>query len=176
MTLDRLKQHVAPAASPVPSDVVIDTDGRTLALPPDYAELMAVYGPGAFDGYVFLLSVDNPRRLYDMVASTRESAEQMAGHRERLANDWPPYPLWPAEGALVKWATIANEHDLFWLTKGEPSHWPVVVLREDEQLHELVAMTATEFLVRLIEGPEPSDLVGTPLANGVVRFLPSANN
>lgn len=75
----------------------------------------------------------------------------------------------------MKWATIANEHDLYWLTRGEPAHWPVVVLREDEQLHELVLMTATEFLVRLIEGPEPSRLVGTALVDGVDRFSASAD-
>ncbi|WP_147447563.1 hypothetical protein [Solirubrobacter pauli] len=71
--LDRLRQHVSPPPNPVPSGLVIDADGRTLALPSDFTELMAVYGPGAFDDYVFLLSVDNPRGYFDIVDRTRES-------------------------------------------------------------------------------------------------------
>lgn len=170
--IERLKGYVQPPARPGNSDARLHADGRELALPADYIALMTAYGPGSFDDYVFILSVGHSRPFYDIVEATRASARDLIGHRELLDNRWPPYPLWPAKRALVKWGTIANEHDLYWLTDGEPDRWPVVVLRENEQLHELVTITATDFLLRLLEGPAPSELVGVALADGVSEFVP----
>src|SRR5215216_2738269 len=85
---------------------------------------------------------------------------------------WPPYVWWPQPGSLVQWASW--EHESFhWLTTGHPDDWPVVVMRDNEQLHQRIAMTATELIHALLAGPFPVSFV-SDMSGADVEFRPSS--
>ena len=168
LALEKIKLLVPPPTSPVPSGHRIEAEGRAFRLPIDYLYFLKLYGAGEFNRYITVLSVDNPHPSYDILAATRSATEDLHECREVTGDDWPDYPLWPERGALLKWGACGT--DLFyWLTEGEPDDWPVVALRDTELSEYRVEMSATEYLLGLLDGPAPSPLQ-VPLSEQMSRF------
>ena len=146
-----------------------------LELPADYRGLLATYGPGAFRqsfAEVAIHSFANPNPSFDIEARTRETADLLGEIYPDLHDDWLPYGFWPDDAAgLVQWGSAEIER-LFWLTHGHPDEWPVVVMRDTEQVFERLNLTMTEFLLALIEGPPATELI-RPLDASRVRFSKS---
>jgi len=158
------------------SDFSTVVAGRSLELPTDYAALLTAYGPGAFRQYyaeVAVFSLGNQHPRYDIASSTRETADILNGLYDNLRDDWLPYPFWPEPGGLLQWGS-AEVETLFWLTEGVADEWPVVVLRDTEQIYERVDMTATEVILGLIAGPSPTRLKSALTCPGVTFSMSPA--
>jgi hypothetical protein len=98
-------------------------------------------------------SFANPNPIFDIEASTRETADLLGEIYPDLHDAWLPDGFWPDDAAgLVQWGSAEIER-LFRLIDGDPDEWPVVVMRDTEQVFERLDLTVTEFLLALIEGP-----------------------
>ena len=171
--IDAIRRLVAPPEVPVRSLNRVDADGRQLLLPSDYLALMREYGPGAFDEYLSIFSAGNQHPSYDILTQTHETrkASDVIAEESRGEIRWPPYPWWPEAGSLLQWGDM-EEHDFYWLTRGIPDDWPVVVLRSREGLHEQLPMTATELVLSILNGPAAGTLL-PDLAGRELSFVPS---
>jgi hypothetical protein len=153
----------------------IEPSNGWLELPADYRALLATYGPGAFRqnfAEITIHSFANPNPIFDIEASTRKTADLLGELYPNLHDDWLPYGFWPDDAAgLVQWGSAEIEC-LFWLIDGDPDEWPVLVMRDTEQIFERVDLTVTEFLLALIEGPAATQLI-LPLDAPRVRFSTS---
>lgn len=158
--LEKIKRIVSPPASPDASATRLEGDGRSLALPGDFLELMAAFGPGMFGGHLLLCSAGNPHGAFDILDRTRENVEVSEEVLDYWKGEfrWPPYVWWPQQGSLVQWAVWDNR-SFHWLTEGDADRWPVVVTHDNEQLHERLDMNATEVLHALLAGPAPASFV-----------------
>lgn len=67
--------------------------------------------------------------------------------------DWTdeelPYPMWPAPGGLIPFGGTDNGDFLFWLQKGAPDDWCVVVWDRGMQEFEVLNCGLTAFLAGL---------------------------
>jgi hypothetical protein len=173
--LDRLVKLVDPPSRPKKRAYSIEPSNRWLELPADYRALLATYGPGAFRqsfAEITIHSFANPNPIFDIEASTRETADLLGEIYPDLHDDWLTYGFWPDDAAgLVQWGSAEIER-LFWLIDGDPDEWPVVVMRDTEQVFERLDLTVTEFLLALIEGPPATELI-LPLDASRVRFSKS---
>jgi len=142
----------------VSSGFRVEAAGQSTHLPSDFARLLETYGAGAFNEFVAIFSVDNANRLYDIVAQTRDFAELMYEIYEDLHDDWLPYRFWPESAGLLQWGERGIE-TFFWLTDGHPDQWPVLIVRDTEQIYERLDLTATELLLGLVRGPSPSSFM-----------------
>ncbi|MFI6151791.1 hypothetical protein ACIBCA_03735 [Kitasatospora sp. NPDC051170] len=120
------------------------------ALPDDYKEIVDVFGPGGFDGYVDLLV---PHTGLDLIAWSRNSADQ-----------FDPLPAFPAPNGLLQWGSSEQEVEFAWQTGGEdPSAWPVLVREDHSTGWRRFDCGLGEFLVRALTevgfGFPPSHLV-----------------
>ncbi|GLW68180.1 hypothetical protein Kpho02_04790 [Kitasatospora phosalacinea] len=62
-----------------------------------------------------------------------------------------PYPVFPAEGGLLKWANNWNADQFFWLMRGpDPDRWPVVARFESRQKWDLFEGGFLEFLLAAV--------------------------
>ena len=113
-------------------------DALGTALPGDYKEIVDVFGPGSFDGYVDL-HVPNGREL-DLIAWSR------------LQADWfGPYPAYPAPGGLLQWGSSERREMFVWQTGAtDPSDWPVLFRGEDHEEWQRFDCGLGEFLSRLL--------------------------
>jgi hypothetical protein len=173
-SLDRIAELVVPPLAPRESLHSIKSCGRLMELPADYSALLETYGPGAFRknfAEVAIFSFASPHSAFDIVSSTRATADLLGEIYADLRNDWLPFAFWPDHPGLVQWGSAEIEN-LFWLSDGEPNEWPVVVMRDTEQTFERFDMTATDLLLGLIEGPSPTGLI-LPLGCPGVSFSSS---
>lgn len=123
-------------------------------LPADYVDLVSTFGCGMFDDAIILLE---PGRLhYDLVAVTKRERHNMRRILQggSLGEDEIPSAVRPPHGdPLITWAVSDYGLNFHWRCSpwDQPDRWPVVAFVLAEPWHEY-KMTATEFLVRLLDG------------------------
>ncbi|RKE17291.1 hypothetical protein BX266_0547 [Streptomyces sp. TLI_171] len=118
------------------------------ALPPDYKEIVDVFGPGSFDNYVDLLTPNT--KGSDLMRVIEAPAARFA-----------PHPAFPAPHGLLRWGSSEYDLDLAWQTgAADPSDWPVLVRSDAAEGWRRYDYGAGEFLARLLTdvglGFEPS--------------------
>jgi hypothetical protein len=62
-----------------------------------------------------------------------------------------PYRIYPDKPGLLVWGSDVNGHMMFWLTEGEPSRWPLILMTVDGQF-ERWDMPMTTFLASIFQG------------------------
>lgn len=149
MTIEALIKAVPPPTAPVeafsgpwaPLEVELGT-----ALPEDYKDFVRVYGSGYFMEFlgIYVPRSRNPNlRL--------ESRVQTIG--DYLVYDGEPaYPLWPSPGGLLTFGGTDNGDELFWLARGAPVDWKVVVWDRGLLTFEVLECGLTDFLAGLATG------------------------
>ena len=138
-------------------------------LPQDYKDYAQIYGSGYF---LQFLQVDIPRtgnpniRLEKQVVLTSEMFAQFEGADR-------PYPLWPAPGGLMPFGGTDNGDTLFWLRRGAPDEWPVVVADSGGWAFELLECGMTDFLAGLARGEIRSEIFPDDLLPADCLFAPT---
>lgn len=123
-------------------------------LPSDYVDLVSTFGCGMFDDAIILLELGRPH--YDLVAVTKRDRHNMRRilQGSSLDEDEIPSAARPPHGdPLITWAVSDYGLNFHWRCSpwDQPDRWPVVAFVLAEPWHEY-AMTATEFLVGLLDG------------------------
>jgi hypothetical protein len=160
MTIETLLAAVPPPAAPFdafagPWDPIEAELGR--AMPPDYKDFVRLYGTGHFMEFlgVSIPRSSNPNvRLESFVPRTCEAFRGVDGL---------PYPLWPNADGLLPFGVTDDGDQLFWLPRGTPPNWGVVVWYRGLFEVETFDCDMTDFLAGLATGdilPRdfPSDL------------------
>ncbi|QDI69327.1 hypothetical protein CD934_11890 [Streptomyces calvus] len=122
-------------------------------LPGDYKRLVEIFGgSGAFDGYLQLHVPDAYDRSTDIVRHTEWLAEWTRARGSRL---WEPYPVYPAAGGVLQWASTEQADGFYWLTGDpDPDTWPVLAQEEIPDSWQRSEATTGEFLYRLLTDPD----------------------
>jgi len=147
---ERLQRLVEPPQQPPQVDLRAFEREVGVPLPHDFARLASIYGIGRFDELVSVLAPD-PGMRCGMFGRTQDERET----HEYLAEDDPdpslPYPIYPDDGGLLKWGEHDCGHRLWWLTRGHPDRWPVLIQADDGEDFFMYAGTATGLVCDLIE-------------------------
>lgn len=128
-----------------------------VALPPDYKELVRVYGSGYWMEF-FGLSVP---RIENLNICLEYQIPLVCNSFRQLGT--AAHLLWPAPGGLLPLGGTDNGDELFWLSRGPPAEWPIVVWDRGGEF-ETFEYDLTSFLAGVAMGeilPEafPEDLV-----------------
>lgn len=156
MSISQLRQIIAPPACPVESDrgrwvrsqKVIGTK-----LPKSYLEYALAYGSGRIvAGVSGRIEIYNPLAehyvsfLQDRLALSRDMREAASG-----ASDWA-YKVFPKRPGLFPVGELSNGNYLYYLTRGSPDDWPVVVYRGEGDLFAVHNEPLGDFLTELLLG------------------------
>jgi hypothetical protein len=145
MPIRELLSVIAPPKKPL--DNLGDWDAAEkivgAAFPPDFRELIARYGSGAF--FRGHLTVYNPLTLRGLACMIQDEGVYRAS-REGL---YPlPLSVHPDSPGVLPWGRDENGNGYCWLTKGKPEKWPVVYLGHGHEARPLQFRTEiTGFLV-----------------------------
>jgi hypothetical protein len=135
-------------------------------LPQDYKDLVRLYGRGRFLEFLYVNLPGSPER--------RGSLEGELGlAREMINYGMPvPYAAWPEPGGLLNFGLTDFNDRLFWLRRGDPSDWRIVVWDRAFQKLETFDCGLTDFLAGLATGEiAPEGFSGRTPVNPV--FEPS---
>jgi hypothetical protein len=152
-----------PRALPNPQDWARCERELGIAIPNDYRALVDRYGTAVFGEFIVIFSPAAKSKYVNLVESARDFLAGARELREDLGDEWVPYPLHPEKGGLLPFGNTVNGDLLFWLTRGSPSKWKVVVNATRSPDYEEFNMSATTFIARVLRGdvrPEhfPEDL------------------
>ena len=160
MTIEALTQVIPPPRNPAgvflgpwePIEVELGT-----ALPPDYKDLVRVYGSGY---YMEFFGIHIPRSPNLNIRLETQVPAICATFFDRAEL---PYPLWPEPKGLVPFGGTDNGDFLFWLPREASEDWRVVVWDRGLWNFEAFDCDVTSFIAGLATGeiiPEafPKDL------------------
>lgn len=162
--LDRLME----LCPPPPSVTTPEGGARAFIVPDDYARLIATYGLGCFDEFLWLFAEGAGAPHLDLAEQTRLMREIL----QRKKN--PQFHAVLEESGvsaadLIQWATTSGADSFFWLPAGSPETWKTIVVEAGVLSFSVVDRTATSILLGLLDGtlrmPEladdfPSDEIG----------------
>jgi hypothetical protein len=117
-------------------------------LPQDYKDFARLYGRGYFMEFlgVAVPRTSNPNTRFEL--QVRLVCETFADWRD----DELPYPMWPHPEGLIPFGGTDNGDELFWLARGAPDDWRVVVWDRGMQQFEELDCDLTDFLAGLATG------------------------
>lgn len=148
--LDDLIRLVPPPPTVTPANwaaLVLPGGARP---PADYRALVDVYGPGSFDGFLWVLQPTSPNRYLDL---TYQSEGQLDALRV-LRDDGQemPYEIDDPASHLVAWAMTDNGDGIYWRRQaGAPSEaWTVVVNEGRGPDWDAYDGPATQFLLDVL--------------------------
>lgn len=129
--------------------------------PPDLQKLLAEYG----SGFVGLDPVD-PHWLvvrsplsepgYGNLVDAFRTATTLLSQRKAEFPRYEPYPILPTLGGLFPFAHDSCGYEYYWLTRGSPESWPLVIDDDSGECIEL-QMSFVEFVLSLVRGESPHE-------------------
>jgi hypothetical protein len=75
---------------------------------------------------LWILNPFAANRYLNLVQQARRQLEAERMIRAERPSDMP-FSLHPERGGLFPWAMTDNGDRLYWLTEGDPNHWPTVI-------------------------------------------------
>ncbi len=129
MDNDDLERVLAPPPNPV------ETGSREgweqaermlgVALPAGYKSFITTYGTGAINDFFCVLNPFAERPYYNLIEEGRLARSRYLAVRAMFPDHFP-FRVFPEPGGLLPWGDDTNGDELYWLTEGDPDHWPVV--------------------------------------------------
>lgn len=115
-------------------------------LPQDYKDFVRLYGNGRFLDFIGV-NVPVSRSPYMRLVSDAETVIHSFHSDEEC-----PYPLWPDPGGLLPFGRTDNGDQFFWLCRGAPPDWRVVVWDRGMLEYEMFDCDLTDFLAGIVTG------------------------
>lgn len=127
-----------------------------VALPDDYKALLDTVPMGEYAGSVLVSPPTLTGKEHDHLAMYEEITDMLNDGSKH------PYAAYPQLPGLIPWAEFDHPMagQLFWLADdGDPNEWPVVAWGADGSWEEF-DVGAVPFLIVLVRGKLPGDVVG----------------
>ena len=154
----KLLKLVPPPAMPLfpgSASQWLDAESRLgTSLPEDYKWYVQHYGSGRMDDFLQVFNPFTPN-LFCQLSLSPESA---AGFRLDALREWRrgefadlfPFPAYPEPCGLLPWGETDGSIWLYWMTKGSPNEWKVVVEYPSPYVFFVFDETLTSFLEGVI--------------------------
>jgi hypothetical protein len=166
--LDRLRSLLPPPAVPTepgrPEGWAEVEATLGTKLPDDFKVFTQLYGSGKVDDFLYLF---NPFAAAPDGNLLFEKDRVLAAYTETRAK-FPgqlPLPPFPEPGGVLPLGRTDNGDELYWMTRGAPDDWSVVLLESRAARQEVHHMPVTGFLIALAKG----DLATQVLPDDVVH-------
>ncbi|MBA3947648.1 MAG: SMI1/KNR4 family protein [Herpetosiphonaceae bacterium] len=155
MSLDALKQRVAPPVAPLetgsPEQWAAAEAQLGVQFPDDYKALVDTYGTGGFNDFLYVF---NPfaRNQYRNLFKGKDVMLDAYNVSRSQFPEYSPYPAFPETGGLLPWGTTDNGDELYWQTEGQPNAWSLVLFDARHGRNERYQLGITDFLAQFFSG------------------------
>ncbi len=120
-----------------------------VALPLGYRRFVDIYGTGAINEFLLIL---NPF-AEDPLSNLLKRGEVIRKDYITVRTEFPeyaPFRVFPEAGGILPWAVDDNGDNFYWLTEGDPDHWPIIVYDSRAPEYYAYHQAWTDFLVSLL--------------------------
>jgi hypothetical protein len=150
--VDRLAELVAPPPGQVPTHDWVNIERQLgTALPDDYKRLVDRYGPGSFDGFLWVFQPMTGNRHLDL---SQQIGQQLQVMRERASEPGLAHAIFPEPRGLLPWGNTDNGDVGFWRTENDRSSWQIIVIEPREPALHTHRGGLASFLEGVLSGRE----------------------
>jgi len=143
-------------------------------LPVDYRHLIQITGPIYVGKFLGVRAPGSTNLNVDLVVGVGETLGALQELKRNHGDFGCPYPLWFEPGGLLPWGSSDNGDDLFWLTRGHPDQWTVVVGEARGPTFEEHPLSACDFLSEFLSGGLESKILPESDGPGTVAQVDDA--
>ena len=123
-----------------------------LGLPSDLCDFAMVYGSGAFQapnwtGLLYIFNPFSPTYLNRI----SDRARMCVQIKDAEGDEYVPFGIYPERPGLLACGYGEGGRDIYWLTKGEPDEWPILIWPPERKFIS-VTDSLSSFLLRLFLG------------------------
>lgn len=139
-------------------------------LPEGYKAFISTYGTGAVDGFLWVLNPFSENRQLNLIGQATRRLEAL----RQFAKDTgikAPYALHPDADGIFPWAVTDNGDVLYWLCRGAPSDWFIVVCDSRSSRWREFRVSTAEFLTSLITREIVVDVFPDDFPSGSPEFV-----
>ncbi len=129
-------------------------------LPGDFRSLVEITGPIYVGGFLGVFAPCLENRSLDILVQMGARLSALQVLKRDLGSRECPYPLWFEPGGLLPWGASDNGDTLFWLARGHPDQWTVVINESRGPEFESFPLRTCDFLVEWLSGRLDSRILG----------------
>jgi hypothetical protein len=152
-SLDKLQALVPPPiVRPIAPGWTLIESQLAIALPDDYKRLVEIYGPGSFDGFMWVLQ---PRYSNEYLDLVKQRDIRLGALRQvHEYGEVVQFPAPDGVDSLLPWAITENGDVCFWLLApvDDPNSWVVVVNESRGDTWYRFEGSASQFLAAVLSG------------------------
>ena len=174
-SLESLKKLMPPPAYPTdrPNGGGWQSVGHKLGieLPGDYKDFVATYGTGAVDNFLWVL---NPFSKNEHLNLNNQARVRLDAQRRFFAESGTaaPFALYPDANGLFPWGITDNGDVLYWLCKGSPSTWVIVVCDSRASRWREFKLSTVQFLAEVLTKELVADVFPEDFPTESPEFVP----
>lgn len=150
-----LPQPLQPIEVPTTQDWIIYELLTGIKLPDDYTSYLSRYGTGIIGGIITPFNPFCARKDWKPNYTCRHWMRHALGIKDEkrtFGETSFPYTLYPEAEGVLPWGGTDNGHQLYWITKGAPNEWTVLVNEVRSSHFYPYNYTMTEFLYKWMRG------------------------
>jgi hypothetical protein len=118
-------------------------------LPTDYKELVAVYGTGCIDGFLWVFNPFSTNPYLNLVSRAKGSLEGLRTSHADLGEQLP-FPVFPEDCGVYPWGVTDNGDELFWRFHNGQLQHPLVIAEARGPEWQEFDLSVTDFLYSLL--------------------------
>ncbi|MEU9633383.1 hypothetical protein ACGFZZ_01555 [Streptomyces tendae] len=148
--LSRLTLLCPPPSHPSPAGEA-EFESGALPVPASHRRLIASYGTGCFDEFMWVFAEGAPNAQLDIVERTRLMRANLRGKAlHELNHVLGEFRVGPDD--LVQWGGTDNGDTLAWIAKGDPDDWPTVIIQAGQLRAVVNSGSSTATVLGLLDG------------------------
>ncbi|HEU4962862.1 MAG TPA: SMI1/KNR4 family protein [Bacilli bacterium] len=121
------------------------------SLPPDYKEFIDMYGTGSINEFLWVLNPFEKNEYLNLVLQNKVALDAYSVSKSQFPEDFP-HNVFPESNGLLLWGGTDNGDELFWLTKGAPDVWSLVIYETRSCEYSEYDCTMSQFLYDILSG------------------------
>lgn len=127
-------------------------------LPSDYKEYVDTLGTGGISAFLYVFSPFSKNRHLNLLLVGPVILDAYRMSRDQFPELYS-YRAFPESEGLLPWGRTDNGDELYWLTRGGPDDWSVVIIESRGAEIEAYDGTMSEFLTALLTGKYVSRII-----------------
>jgi hypothetical protein len=141
-----------------------------IKLPEGYKDFISTYGTGAVDAFLWVFNPFSANQHLNLISQAKTRLEAQRQFAEETGVN-TPYALHPAADGIFPWGVTDNGDVLYWLCRGGPSNWSIVVCDSRSSRWREFRVSTAEFLTSLITREIVVDVFPDDFPSGSPEFV-----
>jgi len=130
-----------------------------ISLPTDYKKFINKFGSVDIGKIFIIYNPFSSNKYLNLVQRIDEGLYALRYLKKKYGDSECPYALFPESDGLLPWGISDNGDGLYWLTKGHPDNWIIVLNEARDPEYEEHNVSLTGFLTSLISGKANSNIL-----------------